>query len=109
MVNRITGVSVLDDFAEVTVCIADWVAEQIKSSRTRSASSAAWGETCWYKLLEPIADQWRDVRVPVDFLEVTDVMVSHVTDFGCDLAAHLPLNSKVPLFGIGIAEVGAEL
>ena len=60
-------------------------------------------------LPNPLAIKGRRSRVPIDFLEIVQIVVSDITDFRRHLAAELVLDTEVPLLRVGVAEVGPEL
>src|ERR1700730_3601397 len=109
MVNGVGGVAILDYPAEIAISITNRISELIGPRRARRPGSGTWRLACWNQVAEPVVSQRQKVWVPVDFLEVANIVVPHVTDFRCHLAADLALDAQVPLLRVGIAEVGTKL
>ena len=109
VVNGITGVRVFDDPAEVAVGVAYGISELVGPSRSRHPGSGARCQPGWNQFAKSIGDQWQKIWVPIDFLEIAQIVVSDVTDFRRHPVAELVLDAEVPLLRVGIAEVGPEL
>src|SRR5437868_1209899 len=99
VVDGETSVGVLDDAAEVAVCVPYRVSELIGGQRKTGALKPttglrgirACGDACREEFLKSILDQRQDVGIAIDFLEILHVVIAHVADLQADAVRKLPL------------------
>ena len=85
------------------------IAVNISRRKTWRSRSGARRQTCRNYVRKSRGDQRTQFGVSVQCLEKMDSVVAHVSNFAHNSASEQVLYSDIPLFRIGVSEVGADL